>query len=229
MRKTKATLAPRRRYHKKRVNRVRKRLIGFPTTQIVKHRYVTNQLLDLNSVPLVNVQYSATGMFDPQISVGGHQPLGYDQWSLFYNRYHVLGCKAKITFNFGESTGSKPLVVGIYPLRYGATVGTSVQAIMEQGLSRFKMVNSSPGGGADNQFTLVNKLSTKQFYDQKDSKDNTISYGAMNTANPNSQIIWNIFAGTYDESSGGSASKITCMIELDYIARWSDPIALPQS
>ncbi len=53
--------------------------------------------------------YKINSLYDPNGSLGGHQPYGYDQLSALYGRYRVLRCRYRITF--GTSTGTMHALV----------------------------------------------------------------------------------------------------------------------
>lgn len=42
---------------------------------------------------------------DPDQTGGGHRPLGYDQWNLYYNKYRVTSCVVKATF-YSSASGN---------------------------------------------------------------------------------------------------------------------------
>lgn len=48
--------------------------------------------------------FNLNSPFDPNRTGGGHQPYGYDQITLMYNRYRVLSCKWSIVV--GSTTGT---------------------------------------------------------------------------------------------------------------------------
>lgn len=70
----------------------------FPAEVNVKLPYFETVLLndEASSGPDAEFNYSLTSAFDPNISGGGHQPRGYDQWSGLYNNYRVAGVGYKI-------------------------------------------------------------------------------------------------------------------------------------
>lgn len=43
-------------------------------------------------------RFRLNGLFDPAVSLGGHQPYGYDQWSNFYGKWRVHACKYEVQF-----------------------------------------------------------------------------------------------------------------------------------
>jgi len=51
------------------------------------------------------INYRLNSIFDPQYSVGGHQPAFHDQWALLYQRYRVVGCTWVLRFcHFGPNS-----------------------------------------------------------------------------------------------------------------------------
>jgi hypothetical protein len=55
--------------------------------------------------------FAINSLFDPDFTGAGHQPLGYDQWCAFYNRYRVDKVKVDIDFINGSGTLTDCLVV----------------------------------------------------------------------------------------------------------------------
>jgi len=70
-----------------------------PDRLIVKLPYFNAAVLTAaNGVPL-DAQYRLNSIYDPDRTGVGHQPLGYDNWNSFYNRYRVfkVGYNIQIT------------------------------------------------------------------------------------------------------------------------------------
>jgi len=42
--------------------------------------------------------YCLNSLFDPDVTGGGHQPRGFDQWSALFGQYMVHGCKYEVRF-----------------------------------------------------------------------------------------------------------------------------------
>lgn len=58
-----------------------------------------------------------TSAYQPDYTLGaaGHQPMGYDQWSLFYNKYRVWGIKYEIHAINTSTTSANDVVIVTKP------------------------------------------------------------------------------------------------------------------
>lgn len=88
----------------------RERAFGFPNSMITKLRYCDNLTLTSTAGVISRYLYAANGIFDPDITGIGHQPLYRDSYAVIYDQYVVLG--AKITCVFSNN-GVFPQVIGI--------------------------------------------------------------------------------------------------------------------
>lgn len=221
---------PRRRYKKRRGYRKRRRFTrtkelmpGFPATKLVKHRYCDV----LSLVPGVGISafaYAANGMYDPYIPAGGHQPLGYDEWSQFYNHYVVIGAKVTCQFVLSSSGQNTSMATGIY-LADDSVIPTSLTELVEQGLGTYR-IQASGVNAPGNYQRQTKTFSAKKFFNVTDIKDNIGRIGATNTANPAELAVFNIWAASVDGTSIGS---IDCLMTIEYLALWSEPKSLTQS
>lgn len=55
--------------------------------------------------------FKINDVFDPDFSGGGLQPLGFDQYSQFYGRYHVHGFRYEVTFS---TRTAAPIYIGTH-------------------------------------------------------------------------------------------------------------------
>lgn len=70
----------------------------FSNTCTRKLRYSGGTTILSPSGVLASQIYTLNGLYDPDITGIGHQPMGYDQVMPFYEHYHVLECNATVTF-----------------------------------------------------------------------------------------------------------------------------------
>lgn len=197
-------------------------LVGFPTNRVVKMRYCQQDLLTSTSGALITKLFKANSIFDPDQAVGGHQPLGYDQWSAFYNHYVVIG--SKINFEVAWSAGTTtPVTVGVYLSDDTSLAGTTALELQEQGKSRNLVLAPSLSNPTR---SLNLGYSAKKFFNVNDIKDNLDRLGAEFSSDPGELAYFAIYMESTDE---GSTSSVRVVTTIDYIVIMSEPKELPQS
>lgn len=87
---------------------------------------------------VVTYFFSANGIFDPNITGTGHQPIGFDQMMLFFEQATVLRSMIEVTFNIGPGL-TVQCGVALFP---DASALTNPQQLVENGLLRFKPITS---------------------------------------------------------------------------------------
>lgn len=83
----------------------------FPTRVMKRLRYSTPFYLTSSSGAVATYIISANGLYDPDITGTGHQPMGFDQMMLFYNHYCVTWAKITIIANNQSTTVPCTVVV----------------------------------------------------------------------------------------------------------------------
>jgi len=75
-----------------------KRSVPIPNRMFTKLKYseIFGMTFTAGGAP-ANYQWAINSIFDPNQTGAGHQPLGHDQWALFYANYRVHGIKYYIT------------------------------------------------------------------------------------------------------------------------------------
>lgn len=133
--------------------------LGFPVRFRTKMRY--NELVSIASVggSLSAYTFVANGLFDPNNTGTGHQPMYFDQAMLIYNHYKVIGSKINVKIA-GPSNASTPTAntqIAVIVTDDNTLSGvTSFSQIVEWGqLNAFKLYgsyysqqkNANVGGG----------------------------------------------------------------------------------
>jgi len=192
---------------------------GFPLTTAVKLRYVANVSID---PALSNVGYHhfrANGMWDPDASGLGHQPMGFDQWSLLYNHYIVLGSKIQVFFH--GNAGTTPLMFGCV-LADDTASTVSAASIIENGTTKYKLTNANANNGTSKAPRVTCCYSAKKFYNLTDVLDNRLMLGASIAADPSELAYFSVFCGPLpDQVVDVATMSMTVIIE--YIAVFSEP------
>ena len=169
----------RRRYRRnyKRSNRYRKRfkktsrrrrrrtsIGGFPKTKITKLRYVSAIQMEIEQGQQRSIRrWRANGIYDPDVNIGGHQPMNRDIYAAVYNRYCVLGAKLTLKYmlhNGGANT-TEPLVVGVLvndEILESSTVG--ITNLIENGRLSYKIeaLNSASTSGTPKELLSIFQL-----------------------------------------------------------------------
>ncbi len=187
----------------------------------VKMKYVDETMtLDPGSggVPVTKV-YSLNGLFDPDITGSGHQPLGYDQFMQMYDHYTVIGARARITAT-NKDTGT-PIQV-IASIRDKTTTTTNIGQIIENGLNRWTTLGVLTSGNSTK--TLTINFSTKNFFSKSPLQEADLQ-GTLNN-NPVEQAYLHIIVHPLDAVD---TSPVLFTIEIEYIAIMTEPKLLAQS
>lgn len=115
---------------------------GFPTKLEARLRYVDTFALNAVAGSLSTQQIRCNGMYDPDHSGLGHQPMYYDQFMAIYDHYTVLRSRIKLTlFNFS----TEPSRVNIYLNDDTTATPTTMNDRMEQTSAR-NIIVSKEGG-----------------------------------------------------------------------------------
>ncbi len=184
-------------------------------------RYCATEPLTSTAGAIHSVVYSANSAYDPKTAAGGHQPMGYDTFSALYNHYVVVG--SKITVKFISESQQIPTICGIYLSDSQTVPYTTYQEFREAR----KGTQGLLGSLAIKPVTAISKFSAKKFFNLDNVKDNFDRLGALVTANPEEQAYYMIFVQSADYANTGS--EIQCLITIDYLIEYSEPVDLAQS
>ena len=202
--------------------RIAQSLNPYPFRETVKLRY--NEYVTFNPTgPIATLQFSANSLYDPNASLGGHQPFMYDKMADNYNHYLVLGSKITVTFWTEDAAGIYGAIAGIKLADdlYIAPTG-GVQTVIEHGPKystwRFLRTNANDN---HNPVTVTKTFSAKKFFGIKDIKDNRGEMGAAINANPTESAYFILFASHPDQST--DLPIIHANVTIDYIANFSEP------
>lgn len=198
---------------------------AFSNSQIVKLKYV--ERISMN--PAIGVfsiyNFRANSLYDPNLSGTGHQPLGYDQWSAFYDHYNVIGAKIKCTFmSSGATAATDHALVGILLDDDVSSFSVSTSELMEQGKATTKFMSVSSAAGR----AIVHKgFSAKRFFHLANVSDNVDRIGSSVDGSPSEEAYFRLFVGPKNTSL--DVSNVDVLVEITYIAMFTEPKNLAQS
>lgn len=163
--------------------------------------------------------FSANGIYDPNVTGTGHQPLGFDQLMTFYNKYTVIGSKIQIRFESIDTVYSH--FVGC-SLKSESTVILSGQQNIEQGETAWKYLSINTG-------SQMTALITRGFSAKKMFGKNVITEDILqgtSSANPTTQYYYHVWC---DPNNGTDTGGCRMNVIIDYIVLFHDIKDLAQS
>jgi len=169
---------------------------------------------------VANYVFSCNGLYDPNITGTGHQPLGFDQFMLMYNHYTVIG--AKIRVDYVNTDGTNGACVGIY-IKDSSTTTSDYRLIVENG-AKYKRLTKT--GGDRDSCAMVMNINPPKWLGRSKPLANDNMRGSS-AANPQEQVYFHIFASPFDQSTDSGAVQIS--VKIDYIVVFTEPKELTLS
>ena len=154
--------------------------------------------------------YSINSLFQPNaITPGSRQPLGFDEWSAFYNVYQVLGSSIKIQILSQGTTQIREFI--LYPSNSSAGI-VDPSTAREQPYAKHKyIVNSTTTQVAYiKHYIGVKKLEARS--------TNSINFAANVGSNPSEQKFWHFLISTVD---GSDLAETFIDVKIMYYAKMS--------
>lgn len=166
--------------------------------------------------------FTLNGMFDPEVPVGGHQPIGFDQAMAFFNHYTVTQCSWTITFTYNSPTSNDVIVCGYY-ISPTSTPITGADAIAENGLMKRKIISQNPGSGRSIA-VMSGRIDLSKYFGKRILNED--DYRGDVAANPAEQAYLILFTHAITSTAGSSLLvDFTC----NYNMLFSEPRKIAQS
>lgn len=186
---------------------------GFPKKIIETHRYCEQVNLTTGVGGVLSVyNFSCNGMYDPNVSGTGHQPMFFDQVNAIYNQYCVIG--SKITVEWTCPGAAINMVYGIV-INDNTAAPPSLNAAMEHPscISR-----TYPYNAYTNPSTfMTKKFSAKQNFGRVPVGNS--AFTGNGSTNPSEQMYYQLFV---DSSAVSTQGTLTAKVTIDYIAVWTE-------
>lgn len=211
-RKSRKSRAVRR--YRPRLNRIGS-VTGMPQSRVTSMRYA--ELLNVTSTTgIVGAQvYRANSLFDPNFSLGGHQPIGYDLMTQQYNHYCVIGSKITATVTDASDSKVNPQVCGIVLTDEATVPYANINSYIESKKGTWRAIQ----GGASRPTTVKSWFSAKKFFNIKDVKDNVGRIGAGIGSNPTEGSYYVFWTATQN----GTTNTFYVQFVIDYTVLWFEP------
>lgn len=158
--------------------------------------------------------YSGNGIWDANLQIGGLQPPGFDQFSLFYDNYRVYASKCFIEFVNGSNvTTPQVAVVPANILTLPAYL--TVDEIFGNNLAKTAIM--SIAGGSKDRLVIKSFMSTSKMIGISlvKAEENAAGGSGAGGSNPNLSWQWLI----YCYSLGGTLN-LEYIVQLTYYVEW---------
>lgn len=183
------------------------------------HRYYSESTIDPGAAGSAAIQvFSLNGLYDPDITNIGHQPMGFDQMNGLYNDYVVYGAAYEILVSSTDTTATNSTITGItiYP---GTTTNSDYTIYCENPNTKFKLVDNRSAGNCETRFTGF--VDIGNIYGRTRNQVITEDYFKGNgAANPTDQVCLHIWAAGY---GGSNTSPCAVTVRLTYYVHWFNP------
>jgi hypothetical protein len=127
--------------------------IGFPQQMRTKLRYSTRIEFIPTGTSVLSKTFLANGMYDPDVSLGGHQPRGFDEFMKTYQTFTVKGSRVSCTFMYeGYNGPTKVSTTGnlIQSITDGMTDQTAAASPVVCGMQKSTSLGHSDRTGGSN-------------------------------------------------------------------------------
>lgn len=184
--------------------------LGLPKKCLVTHKYNEFVLLTSTAGIKQNYLYSCNGMFDPNITGTGHQPMYFDQFSALYDHYTVIGSRITVRLT-PTAAGEDGFRVALF-LNDDTTVTPDISGIIEQSSGSHKLIPP----GSNNTYVLTKNWSAKKTFGGSILGNDDLQGNA--TSNPVEQTYFSISLG------GTSAVDVVCTVDvtIEYTVIWDE-------
>jgi len=156
-------------------------------------------------------QFSANGLYDPDVSGVGHQPRGFDQWMQLYSRYVVT--KAKITVQAANDNNASASAIFGVAVSTDQITSTDIRDFTEGRISTYAVVSKDAPRSISQTFDL-------QAWKKgvKIMSDDVIS--GTQSSNPTEGYFFNIFVAAI--TNGTDLGTVPLFVTIEYEATLID-------
>lgn len=193
-------------------------------SKLIRHTYGISTTISASAGGVGNHCLNLNGLYDPDSTGAGHQPLGFDQMLAFFKHYCVVGCKVTATFIDTSGDGGNHFAALGYSSSpanpFVTTAGAFMQHFIEAKTGRYVDIISD----YDKAVLKLNWSLRKLEGITKPSQ--AIDWTGDSSGNPPQISNAQLYYCNTDESSSASCR---IHVQMDFLVLWTDPIILSQS
>jgi hypothetical protein len=169
--------------------------------------------------------FRANSIYDPNLTGGGHQPMGRDLLAGLYNHYTVLSSKIVAYFCPVDVTNAAiPNILGIYLNEDSTTTATYAVNLIEQSKHCVWAVRGANSflNGDGKPTVLRNSFNAASYFGLSDPLDDKSTVGAAQGANPTEDADYILFV--QPAYGGTQTAAFTCIVQIEYEVAFTEPI-----
>lgn len=191
----------------------------FPMRLKARLKYSGTMVLNGSAGSCATWAFAANGLYDPDITGSGHQPMYYDQLSAIYGRATVTGATIKIT-PIGTQLAPEGTILGVFLDNDNATSSSLTQNVERAG-SKYMSV----GDWAVPNKALVFRYDAVKFHGKAIMGDNNLE--TYPGSNPSNVDYFKIFNGSPNPLV--NPGDVSCLVEIWYDAVFHDRVETGES
>lgn len=203
----------------------RAKFTGMGRKIVAKLRYVDFISINAPAAGVAAHVFRANGLYDPDVTGTGHQPIGFDEFMARYNHYCVLGAKIKVQYMPSSAANVIPGVLGCLLTDTGGRVAgaTSISHLLEHP-GRGAVANTGVLLPKDLNARVTKTYSAKKFFGKPVWIDDR--HLGNSTNNPSEDAFFEVYIATVN---GNDPGAVDLLVQIDFIAMFTEPKPLPQS
>lgn len=196
-------------------------LSSFPANRRVRLHYSSTGSFACTAGAVGSYLFSLNSAYDPDYTGAGHQPLGFDQWAIFYRSYIVEKARVRVELlNYSAFQA----VAGVL-LDNNASIPSTGDLVMEQPTCESRMIFAqNPPYTKPTVFTKTVRMS--DWFNVTSVHDEVSRFGAKTTADP-TNICYLALWGR--ELGATNTTTIYFKVLLEQTVVFSEPNDLPSS
>lgn len=188
--------------------------LGFPKRIVCTHKYAAYRDLTSTLGVVQTYRFSANGMFDPDFTGIGHQPMYFDDLSAIYDHYTVIG--SKIVVKVVPKTATQgPGALAIFINDDASTNIISVSNAVEQSSGTSALLMPV---GQTVPLVLTKTWSAKQTFGGSVLGNDNLQ-GTASTDPPEGQFYDILYQ---DLSTSPATSTVQLWVEIQFTAVWDE-------
>lgn len=200
------------------------RTTGFPQKMYVKLVYTERYDNHSSSAVYDKIVFRGNGVFDPNQTGTGHQPMYYDTYTSIYANYRVLGSSIKV--NAVNHSGGSAIQYCIYPSTSIDTV-TDISEAREQPRAKTSALIGVGAVNPDgNGYGTKHYMKTRTVYGITKAQFGSGNWSSAINTNPSSQWYWNVLVQALNS---GAATPWSGNIKIIYYVEFFDRFTQGQS